>query len=377
MSTIYEAALEYQKLMEFEYKFVFGYKRKATEIPLRFSAADFFHLSGLQYINDDPKIKEAANSIDVFEKIIKKEIVHEEFVSDRGFIEHNIQDRINRVADLPRLLNIAAREGRLEVYKYNKKANPNSDIDGNFIIKSLAPDNRFEYFILREDRYNPQCNFGLSIFSRDPQLIKEKKQNDFVAGHTHNTLLCLSKTPLKENKELDIIELDINNREVLYKLKSYTIPSDGNITIVKFESPDYNKSDVAALSSTKPILMEKAISIWTSIKEFFADKSTENRRLIKGLQKIVDKYELQLFEKQQQIAANKKEITSLKEENSALTEKVKELEQQKQPVLTSAKSKGSFGDNLVDFADKVRTENAAKSQQQDKPNLKPTDKPKH
>lgn len=149
MSTIYDAAIEFQKLMGFEYKLVFGYKGNNVEIPLRFYEDKFFHLSGLHYLKDISKINNAANTTDVFKKIIDNKITHQDLKSGAKFEEKNLQDRIDRVADLSRLLDSAIFDKSVtQVYKYNKNANPNSDIPGNFFIKNLAPDKRTQYFIL-------------------------------------------------------------------------------------------------------------------------------------------------------------------------------------------------------------------------------------
>lgn len=65
--------------------------------------------------------------------------------------------------------------------------------------------------------------------------------------------------------------------------------------------------------------------------------------------------------KQQKIAEHKNEIAP------------PTLQPQKQPVNTAVKSKGSFGENLPGFANKIHSENAAKSQQQVNSAPKPTD----
>lgn len=399
MSTIYEAAVEFQKLMGYEYKFVFGYKGKTVDFHLRFFDDKFFHLCGLHKLKDIEILNEDTNTSNVFMKILNGEITHQKLQSSKFFYSEDVDDRINRVAELSTILNETMKQ-KLErdVYKYNNNINPFSNIKASFMIKALSKDQRTVYFIIDKNKNDPNYFFGLSIFSRD---LLDKTQKDFAAGHTFNTLLYLSKTPLTENKELDK-----NNEEVLFKLDSYTVPSDGNITIVKFESPDYNKGDIAAIDIRHLSIYGQADSpFFGKIKQFFTDKipqffdNISLKMQLSELEKQLSKREDQLFtaleenkenklqlaekdellsEKDKQLADSAKEIASLKEENSALSEELKELEKQKQPVLTAAKSKGSFGDNLVGFADRVRTGEAAKSQQQGNPDFNPkNDNPKH
>ncbi|MCM1261523.1 MAG: PBECR4 domain-containing protein [Butyrivibrio sp.] len=49
---LYQAASAWNKLTEYRYKFIYGYKNKLYHINLTFSVEDFPHLAGFQYLKD-------------------------------------------------------------------------------------------------------------------------------------------------------------------------------------------------------------------------------------------------------------------------------------------------------------------------------------
>ena len=310
MSTIYDAAKSYKDLLKYEYKIVLGYKGKAAEVPLCFNEDAFFHLCGLHYLENVAKINDTDNVTDVFHKILRKEIIHEDIVNDSGFIKNSIQDRINRVADLPNFLNnVLCKPQEADIYKYNSKANPGSSINGNFLTKSVAADNRTVYFIIRADSYNQGKYFGLSIFSRD---LTDKKQRDFAIGHTHNTLLYVSKTPLVNG------EPDRSKEEVLFKRSSYNGANNGNVTIVKFSQINNIGGDVAVLAPPRFSFgqaLAKLINKW-------ADKIGE------GIERR--KRELQIAK--QENNELKKELTERDEQLAQKDEIIKELHAEKKDL---------------------------------------------
>lgn len=79
-----------------------------------------------------------------------------------------------------------------------------------------------------------------------------------------------------------------------------------------------------------------------------------------------------LSEKDKHLTDSAKEIASLKEENSALSEKLEKMEKQKQLVTTAAKptAQKSFLQGIGEMEHKQYKENAAKLQQQTPSNLK-------
>ncbi len=350
MSTIYDAAIEFQKLLGFEYKLVFGYKGNSVEVPLRFYEDKFFHLSGLQYLSDISKIEDAANTTDAFNKIIGKEITHQDLVVGARFKEKNLQDRIDRVADLSRLLNSAIFDKNVtQVYKYNKNANPNSDIIGNFIIKNFAPDKRTEYFILCKNMYDPDKYFGISIFSRD---LSNKKQKDFAIGHTQNTLLYVSRTPLTKDKQLDK-----NKEVVLFRLPSYSVPTNSNINVVKFTS--LSRKNGGILVAPHPTLGQALANLINGLAEKIKTGVEERRQELRKVKQENDAFKDAIAERDEQLAEKNDEIANLKKECADLSD---QLKKHKQLVTTAAKPTRSFSQNLDDFAKRVRAENTAKPQ---------------
>lgn len=282
---IYKAANEFQKLMEYEYKFVVAAKGKSFEVELRFDEYSFHHLCGLHKLNDI--IESDTNRMLLFKKILAGSISDEDLGKSRFYISDGVNDRIKRVSELPTLLAIAG-----QVYKYNTKANPISKINGDVLFKWLAEDGRNIYFVLNRDRYSKNKFFGLSIFSRS------QTEKDFAVGHTPNTLLYVSRTPLTKDKQLDK-----SKEEVLYQRPSYTASANDNIKIVRF-APLSPADGAVVLDSPRATFGQAVGAFWMWIKQFVESKAPKNRRIIKEQKKS-------LAEKDEEIAALKKENVKL------------------------------------------------------------------
>ncbi len=354
MSTIYDAATGFKDLMGYEYKIIVGAKGKTSTIQLRFDEHTFFHLCGLHKLTDVFETNE--NRIKVFNKILDKTILNDRLAKSEFYMKEFVYDRINLVADLSSILN----HNITDVYKYNNNVNPNSRIKGDFIIESITPEKRVVSFVIKKDQYTPNKFFGLSIFSRS------QEERKFSAGHTHNTLLYISKTPLTKNGELE------KDKEiVLYKLPSYNPQTGGNINIVKFSPISEHTGGTAVLTLARPSFRQTVASLWSKFMEYLDDKCTENKRTIEQLHKFLEKRTKQLSERNEEIAALKKENTELNSEIEKLGTEIKALKAEKTPVKTAAQTK-SFLQGLDEFAERQRAQNAKKNPIQ--PNKKP---PRH
>ena len=319
MDNIYRAASEYRKLNGFEYKIIVGYKGKATEILLRFDIHNFYHLCGLHKLTDIFRSNE--NRIEFFNNILGNRISDNDLAKSKFYLKERVDDRIKRVANLSSLLD----NGISEIYKYNNNANSRSKIKGDFLIKSITPDNNTVYFVLKKDLMLPDKHFGITIFSRS------KSEEDFTLGHTRNTLLYVSKTPLINNKELD------KDKEiVLYQSHLYTQSTNPNIHIVKFAALSEKVGADGVLVSPRvsvgQAFKQTLSSFFGKIKQFFTDKTTSSKQLNKDLTSV---------------NANDEQLAETKKSG-------------KEPVMASTKPTKSFSQGLDDFTKRVNAQNAQK-----------------
>lgn len=292
---IYKAAVEFQRLMNCEFRFVIGAKGQKIEVPLRFDEYSFHHLCGIHKLKDI--IKSNINREEFFNKVLNASISDTELKNSKFYVKEGVGDRIKCVVELSKLL-----ENVQEVYKFNSKANPVSKINGDILFKWLSNEGKNIYFVLKRDFYSEGQYFGLSIFSR------LQSERDFAARHTRQTLLFVSRTPLTADKQL--IK---DKEEVLYQRPSYIAPTKNNIKIIKFEAIPYGSGNAVAIDNSHS-------SFFGGIKDFFARKIEEVR----------------------EIRALKKEIKALSEkserDNQAHQEEISELGEELERVKGECKA---------------------------------------
>ena len=185
MSDVFQnAAYEYQKLLNTQYNFIVGYKGKEFHICLNFSKDEFHHLAGLQYLNDIRYIRRTTRS-EVFDKICQGEI-DDKYLS-KSTRYRDVLQRVSDVKNLEKFL-----DGDEVVFKFRKKADPNSKISADFILKNRSADLNTYFFIQKK---SDETYFGKSIFSRD------LRKKDYTLGHTKCALLYKEKVDLKTNKK--------------------------------------------------------------------------------------------------------------------------------------------------------------------------------
>ena len=184
--------------------------------------------------------------------------------------------------------------------------------------------------------------------------MSDKKQRDFAIGHTRNTLLFVSKTPLIDNKYLDK-----SKEVVLFKLPSYPVSSNSNIKIVKFTSLSSENGGAAVLTPPRFSFGQALANLINGWAEKIKASVEERRQELRNAKQEITDLKEAIAKRDEQLAEKNNEIANLKEERAKLTD---QLEKQKQLVTTATKPARSFSQNLDDFAKKIRAENAAKSQ---------------
>lgn len=208
----------YKKILGFSYHFVIGRKNKTVDINLSFSKKDFFHLSGLQYLND---IRELNNDREkIFNKIERDTEFLNLILSSVNYFK--IKERISLIENLESFL-----DSNKTIFKFNNRTNLFSLIDADYILKN-SDTTKNMYVFISKDSTAADTYFCRSAFSRN------KSEKDYAVGHTSYTLLYKEK-----------IDLITNERQVLYTHPSYEKqqssrsqpPQTDNIKQIKFDNP--------------------------------------------------------------------------------------------------------------------------------------------
>ena len=131
MALLLEAAAAWAKLLDTSYQFTYGKKRTLFEIALSFSADQFYHLSGFQYINDiDFQIPIRKETF--FCKLLSSEI--DVTSVEASAVWPDIEGRMKALVRLEDIL-----DSDFSLFRFNPKVlRFHSDIPANFLIKNDA-----------------------------------------------------------------------------------------------------------------------------------------------------------------------------------------------------------------------------------------------
>lgn len=175
---LYTAAENFKALTQMQYNIVIAKKKKAYQITIRFSEDEFFHLAGLH------KLTDIANTFPVrrketIHKILAKKLSLDKIQQSEFFEE--IALRLETFASLEDIL-----DSNEIVFKYNKRYNPTSYVDADYLLATLFL-MRDTYIFLAKDEKN-DCYFCRSLFP--------KNELDYTAGQTQYALLYKEKVNL-------------------------------------------------------------------------------------------------------------------------------------------------------------------------------------
>lgn len=175
MDLLTQCAVNYQTLLNCEYRFTLGRKGKLIELILRFSESDFHHLAGLHKLKDLHIAR--ANRSTVFRQILCGKITYQTISKSQFFPE--IQDRINTLPHLATLL-----DSDHLIFRYHRNAFPHSSIESEFLLK-MGDGATLDITFLFLDRSKQDVNFCRSFFPMS--------KTDYSKGQMRYTLLNKEK----------------------------------------------------------------------------------------------------------------------------------------------------------------------------------------
>ncbi len=184
MDLLMKCASNFQKLMDYEYRFILGRKGQLQDITLGFSNTDFHHLAGLHKLKDIDLARLNRNI--VFQQILNGNITYSTLLKSQSLPE--IQSRLNTLPYLESLL-----DGNQLFYKYNKKVFPHSSIQSEFLLK-LGDGIILNLSFLFVDHAKKDVYFCRSFFPME--------QTDYSKRQMQYTLLKKEKHNLKTHQTL-------------------------------------------------------------------------------------------------------------------------------------------------------------------------------
>ena len=190
MDDLYNAASVFKELLDVEYVFVLGRKNVKATIHLIFHDTNFYHLAGLQHLEDIAHLRR--NKKEIFKKILNQQIKIEDIQKSRFY--KDIEGRVAALSLLPLLL-----DSNETIFKYNKERNCFSLIDADYLLENTLNRQTLYTFL---SKYPNDTFFCRSFFPKD--------KKDYSVGQTRWTLLFKKK-----------INKSTNTEEILFRHKNF------------------------------------------------------------------------------------------------------------------------------------------------------------
>lgn len=194
---LYRAAKEYNKLHNVVYDIKLGRKGKAYNLMLHFPSESFFHLTGMQHL-DDLKFP-SSNKERIFKEILKGRLTIEYLKKSIHYKEWNIEERIRNLYLIEKIL-----EDNKVIYKINPREYRNySTIIADYLLEYQDID--IYYLFVIKERMTPKFDNehkGCSFLKKD--------KADYTRGTAKTTLLLLNKILNYGKDKQEEIQIYIN-----------------------------------------------------------------------------------------------------------------------------------------------------------------------
>ena len=127
MANIYDAHKAFSSLLDVEYEFILGRKNKTVTLRVEFQKYHFFHLAGLQYLRDLPKL--AIPAEEVYNQIESGKLSTSYIESSQNY--NYIKGRIEYLQNLEQIF-----DSNDTIFKYNPALQAFSVIEADFLMKN-------------------------------------------------------------------------------------------------------------------------------------------------------------------------------------------------------------------------------------------------
>ena len=173
MTNIFDAQKAFSSLIDVEYEFILGRKNKTVTLRVEFQKHHFFHLAGLQYLRDLPKL--AVPAEEIYNQIKSGKLSTSYIESSQNY--NYIKGRIEYLPNLEHIF-----DSNDTIFKYNPALQAFSVIEADFLMKNEI--NRVPIFVFLSKGNNDKY-FCKTFF---PEVKK-----DYAERQTKWTVLLKKK----------------------------------------------------------------------------------------------------------------------------------------------------------------------------------------
>lgn len=178
---LYEAAIEYQKLKNITYKIILGRKNCAYNIMLHFPPEAFFHMAGLQHLED--LTFPSTNKERIYKEILNKKFKVNDIQRSIFYEQCYIEERLLNFRYLRKMIEANALYYLINVKKYIQY----TKIRADYLCEFREIENILYLFIVKETinpRFENECK-GCSFFT--------KHRYDYSIGASKTTTLLIER----------------------------------------------------------------------------------------------------------------------------------------------------------------------------------------
>ena len=200
-NTLYNAAKKFGELCNKGYHIVLGRKNQMYRLDIRFPAESFYHLIGLQHLED--LTFPSKNKERIYKEILSGRITQEFIEKSIFYKEWNIEERTEVSIYLEEMLDHLPQYFRINLIEFKKNTRIKADYLA--LLHSSENEKKFVYyFLIHSYLYElPNRFVSCSLF--------RKQDKDYLRGTSKTTILLMEK----------IVNIDKNEVIELYRNPNY------------------------------------------------------------------------------------------------------------------------------------------------------------
>lgn len=170
MDVIYDAAAKFAVLEQTEYRFVVSQRRKLQTLQLNFTDTDFFHMAGLQYLDDIVIARDrrkTLNEIIVKHSITDSVLEKSSFYSTRD-TKKDVKSRIEELRFLEEYLDT---DNYIRIFNLRNQNQISSVIKADYIIESRFRNCKEVVYIFLRRREEDEEHFCVVSFFKKGEVF--------------------------------------------------------------------------------------------------------------------------------------------------------------------------------------------------------------
>ncbi len=178
MDLLLHCALNFERLIPYQYHMIIGRKGKTLGLTVSFDRADFHHLAGLHKLRDNVRFQTGKRS-DIMKEILEGRLTLSTAKQSAFF--HEMEPRLSPLAELEHFL-----DSNEIIFRYNSKANIFSAIRADYLLQNDF--NGTPVYLFLSQRFEEDALSCRTFFP--------KSEKDYAQGQPRYTLLRKEKTCL-------------------------------------------------------------------------------------------------------------------------------------------------------------------------------------